>query len=136
VEAQTLENAAHGGRRDAGFGGDRLACQPLAAQGFDAVEDGLRGRSIEVLGPRAAIVQAGQAFAGVALDPFAHRARANPYGFTDGLRGLPTENHVDHMLSTKRRQAGILMDVHSALLRTTEVSTTSASSAAARWTTC
>ena len=34
VEAQTLEDAADGGRRDAGFGGDRLAGQALAAQRF------------------------------------------------------------------------------------------------------
>jgi hypothetical protein len=27
---------------------------------------------------------------------------------------LPTENHVDHVLSTARRQVGILVDVHSA----------------------
>jgi len=61
--------------------------------------------------------------------------RANAYGFTDGLRRLPTENHGDHVLSTVRRQAGIVMDVHSAPPRIVDVSTTSASSAGAGWTT-
>jgi hypothetical protein len=55
--------------------------------------------------------------------------------FTDGLRRLPTENHVDHVLSTERRQAGILMHVHPAPPRIVDVSTTSASSAGAGWTT-
>ena len=78
----------------------------------------------------------GQAFREIAVDPFAHRARANAYGFTDGLRRLPTENHFDHALSTERGQAGILMDVHSALPQgLVEVSTTSASSVGAEWTT-
>ena len=49
------------------------------------------------------------------IDPFTHRARANACGFTDGLRRLPAEDHFDEPLSTKRRQAGILVDVHSAL---------------------
>src|SRR5713101_6613043 len=95
--------------------GGLQGAQPVEAQ---PLEDGLRRRSVQMLGPRAAILQAGQAFALIALDPFAHRARANAYGFTDGPRRLPTENHFDHALSTKRRQAGILMDVHPALPRT------------------
>ena len=73
-----------------------------------------RRRLAQPMGPRAAVLQARQAFGFEAIDPFAHRARANAYGFTGGLRRLPTENHVDHVLSTERRQAGILMDVHSA----------------------
>jgi hypothetical protein len=75
--------------RDADFGGDRLAGQALAAQRFNMFDDRLRGWSMEPPGPRTAILQAGQAFAIVAIDPFAHRARANAYGFTDGLRRLP-----------------------------------------------
>jgi len=83
-------------------GSDRLAGQALPAQGFNAIDDRLRGGPIELLGPRAAVLQAGHAFGLVALDPFLHRARANAYGLTGGLRRLPTENHVDHVLSTER----------------------------------
>jgi hypothetical protein len=68
-------------------------------------------------GVQDAILQPGQAFLLEAIDPFAARARANAYGFTGGLRRLPTENHFGQPLSTVRRQAGILMDVHSALPR-------------------
>jgi len=88
-----------------------------------------------MIGARAAVAQAGQALGFEAIYPFTHCARANAYGFADGLRRLPTDNHVDHALSTERRQAGILVDVHSALPGTVDVSTTSASSAAAGWTT-
>src|SRR5260370_27127764 len=136
AEAQPLEDAAQRGGRDTDFGGDRLAGQALATQAFNTVDDRLRRRSMQPLRPRAAIVQAAQAFGGVAVDPFAHRARANADGFTDGLRRLPTENHFDHTLSTERGQAGILMDVHSALPpRLVEVSTNPASSVGAEWTT-
>jgi hypothetical protein len=95
-----------------------LAGHPLAAQAFNTVDHRLRRRSMQPLGPRAAILQAGQAFAVVAIDPFTHRARANACGFTGGLRRLPSQNHFDQTLSTKRCQAGILVDVHSALPRT------------------
>jgi len=53
----------------------------------------------------------------VGSNPLAHRALANANGFTDGLQRLPTQDHLDHSLSTKRRQAGTLVDVHSALPR-------------------
>jgi hypothetical protein len=88
-----------------------------------------------VFGTGAAILQAAQAFRFEAIDPLLHRGWANAYGFTDGFRRLPTENHVDHVLSTERRQAGILMHVHPAPPRIVDVSTTSASSAGAGWTT-
>ncbi len=39
-------------------------------------------------------------------------------GVGGGLRRLPTEDHVDHVLSTARRQPGILVDVHSGPSRT------------------
>src|SRR5690349_7553665 len=135
VEAQALEDAADGCGGDAGFGGDRLASQALAAQRLDPIDCSLGCRLTQAFGTRAAILHASQAFGFEAIDPFPHRARANAYGCTDGLRRLPTENHVDHALSTERRQAGILMDVHSAPPRTVDVSTTSASSAGAGWTT-
>ena len=108
VEAQALEHTADGSGRDAGFGGDRLAGQALAAQPLDALDRGPGRRLVQPVGPCAAVLQACQAFASAAIDPFAHRARANADGFTDSLRRLPTENHLDHALSTERRQAGIL----------------------------
>ena len=92
----------------------RAAWSTLSAQGLDAIDRGLGCRLTQVIWTRAAILQAGQAFGIEAIDPFTHRARANAYGFTGGLRRLPAENHVDHVLSTERCQAGILMDVHSA----------------------
>jgi len=96
------------------FDGDCLAGQPLASQCLDAIDRDPWRRLAQPLRPRAAVLQAGQTFRFEAPDPLPHGARANAYGFTDGLRRLPTENHVDHALSTERRQAGILMDVHSA----------------------
>jgi hypothetical protein len=51
------------------------------------------------------------------LAPLARCARANASGLAGGLRRLPAENHFDETLSTERRQAGILVDVHSALPR-------------------
>src|ERR1051325_5787754 len=64
--------------------------------------------------PRGAVLQTGQAFRSEALDPLAHRAWADAYGCTEGLRRLPTLNNAAHHdLSTGRRQPGILMDVHS-----------------------
>jgi len=106
-----------------------FARHALAAQRLDAVDDRLRGRLTQPVGPRVAVLQTRQPFLVEAFDPFTRRARANASGFTGGLRRLPTDNHFGQPLSTVRRQAGILMDVHSALPRNVDVSTTSASSA-------
>ena len=51
VEAEPLEDAADGGRRDAGFGGDGLAGQALTTKGFDAIDDGLHRRSVQAVRP-------------------------------------------------------------------------------------
>ena len=59
-------------------------------------------------------MQAGEACAAEASHPLAHRARADAYGFADGLRRLPALNDATHHgLSTGRRETRILMDVHS-----------------------
>ena len=118
VQPQAPEDAAHGGRRDADGGGDLAARHALAAQAFDTLDGHLWCRLTQPLGPRTAILQAGQAFLLEAITPFAAGAKANACGFTGGLRRLPTEDHFGQPLSTVRRQAGILMDVHSALPRT------------------
>jgi hypothetical protein len=59
------------------LGCDRLARPALAAQGFNMFDDRLRCRSMQPPGPRAAILQASQAFPLIVVDPLAHRARAN-----------------------------------------------------------
>src|ERR1041384_3947434 len=117
AQPQALEDAADGGGRNADSGGDLLAGHALAAQACDALDDLRWRRRTQPLGPRAAILQPGQAFLLEAVAPFAAGARANACGFTGGLRRLPTEDHFGQPLSTVRRQAGILVDVHSALPR-------------------
>src|SRR5258708_4037401 len=67
------------------------------------------------MGAGGAILEPGHPLLLEAVGPFAARARANAYGFTGGLRRLPADNHFGQPLSTVRCQAGILMDVHSAL---------------------
>src|SRR5215475_5232785 len=114
VEPQALEHTADRAGRDADADGDLLAGHALATPSLDLLDHRLRGRLTQPMGPRAAILQTGQAFSMEALDPFMHRARANACGFSDGLRRLPIAHHVDQTLSTERRQAGILVDVHSA----------------------
>jgi hypothetical protein len=115
AQPQALEHAADGGGRDADGGRDLLARYPLAPRTFNPL-DHLRWRRLaQSLEPRAAVVQALQAVADVATDPFTRSARANACGVTGGLRRLPAENHFDQPLSTERRQTGILVDVHSAL---------------------
>ena len=58
VEAEALEDAADGGRRDADLGGDLLAGPALAAQGFDLLDDRRRRRPVQAMRPRRAILQA------------------------------------------------------------------------------
>ena len=109
AQPQALEHTAHRRRRDADSGGDLFAGHALAAQAFDALDHLRRRRLTQPMGPRAAILQPGQAFLLEAIAPFAAGARANACGFTGGLRRLPTDNHFGQPLSTVRRQTGILM---------------------------
>src|SRR4029079_9321077 len=53
VEAQALEHAAHGGGGDADRGSDLLAGRALAAQAFDAINDGLWRRLMQPMRARA-----------------------------------------------------------------------------------
>src|SRR5215204_3779583 len=67
--------------------------------------------------------QSGQPFGLEAGDPFARGARADACGSCGGLRRLPAlDNCAHHALSTKRRQTGIVMDVHPVLRGITEAS--------------
>ena len=54
------QDAADGGRRDAGLGRDLLAGQALAAQRFDLLDDLLRRRLVQPVRPRAAVLKSGQ----------------------------------------------------------------------------
>jgi len=112
VQVQALQNATDGRRRDPCLGRDRLAGQPLAPKGFDPLDHRLRRRSIQPSGPRAAVRQAGKSFSLVAFHPFAHRPRADAYGFADSLRRLPARHLAHDPLSTMRRETGILVNVH------------------------
>jgi hypothetical protein len=115
VQAQPTQNAAHGGVRDADLGSDRLASQPLAPKRRDAFNNRLRRRPAQAMGSRAAILQTGDTFTIMPLQPFAHCPRADAYGLPDGLRRLPACSQVYNSLSTPRRQAGILVHVHPVL---------------------
>jgi hypothetical protein len=71
------------------------------------------------MGPRGAIAEAGSALGLKARTPFAHGLDSNPEIARDRLWRLTHAQHPPHEFgSTARRQAGILMDVHSVLLRT------------------
>ena len=115
VQAETLEDATDGRRRDADLDGDLLARHALPAQGLDPVDGRLRRRRTQAMGPGTAVTQSFPPALPGAPEPFEDRARANASGYCGGLRRLPTQNHSDQMLSTQRGQAGILVDVHSAL---------------------
>jgi len=57
-----------------------LARPALAAQHFNALSDRSWGRLAQPMGAGAAIEKTGSALDLVALEPFAHRTRANAYG--------------------------------------------------------
>jgi len=89
-----------------------LAGKAQPAQGSDPF-GALRWRwPIETARARRAILQACQALGFEASQPFARGARADACGSCGGLRRLPAQQSPNKMFSTKRRQAGILVDVH------------------------
>ena len=65
VQAQTTQNAADGGRRDADLGRNLLARPALAPQLLDLLDDLLRRRATQPMRPRAAVLQAGKTFSAV-----------------------------------------------------------------------
>ena len=76
--------------------------------------------------PGGAILQAFGSFRLEAVDPFADSLGADPEGCRDGGPGLFLFEYPAHQLgSTERRQACILVDVHSAPLGIRCVSTIS-----------
>src|SRR6476619_3301456 len=60
VQAQTMQNTADSRGRDAGLGGDLLACPALAAQPFDGLDRRRRCRPAQPMGARRAIPQSWQ----------------------------------------------------------------------------
>src|SRR6202521_6262360 len=74
------------------------------------------------LRPRGPVLQTGDAFDGITRHPFADGARTDACGSSGGLRRLSACHLHDDSLSTNRRQAGIVVDVHPVLLWNTEAS--------------
>ena len=72
--------------------------------------------------PRAVVFKSCQTFHAVPDKPLADGPRADAYGSCGGLRRLPAEHLAHDPPSTLRRQACILMDVHSVLRGITETS--------------
>src|SRR5882672_4543918 len=112
IEAEPLQNAADGGRRDPDRDGDLLAGPALAPPRFDRLDNGRRRRPVQAMRPRGTILEALQAFRPEPRNPLAHRPRADACGSCSGLRRQPARDLVHDALSTKRCQAGILVDVH------------------------
>ena len=119
TETQALQDAADGGRRDAELGGDRLAGPALPPQVPDPRHHRRRCRPAQAMRPRRAVLEPGLPFQAPARHPLAHGLDAKPEGRGHGLRALPLLDHATHQFgSTTRRQAGILVDVHSILRET------------------
>jgi len=109
------EHAADGGGRDADTLCDMPAAQPLAAQSDDLRLDGSRGWTAQLVRPRRAVDEPVGAFRLEPFQPLARRPRADACGSCGGLRRLPASHRHNHPLSTKRRQSGILVNVHPVL---------------------
>jgi hypothetical protein len=94
--------------------GDLLAGHPVvAAQAGDHGEPGRRQLVGDQARRRAAVLQAGMAFASEAGEPLAHGARADLERARDRCHAPPLLEHTAHHHgSTKWRRAGILMAVH------------------------
>lgn len=111
-QSSTLENPADGGRRHADLHGYVLAGQPLAAQGDDALGHGLFGHARHNGGPRRAVGHAFAALGLVAIYPARHDLRRHT--IRPRRIGKTAFYHRQrHLLSTQRRETGILMDVYS-----------------------
>jgi hypothetical protein len=114
TEPQPLEMAGDGAPRQVKPHGDLLAGHAvLATQARDHGEPGRWQLVGDQAWRRAAVLQAGMAFASEAGEPLAHGARADLERRSRPLsRSIPPRAHGAHHGSTKRRRAGILMAVH------------------------
>ena len=137
VEPEPAQDAADGGRRQAGFLGNLCAAPALTTQRRDPIDHRCRCRPVQAVRPRAAVAQAVPAFRQEPRHPLAHGALAQSQGRGHGPGTVPFNQDPAHKrLSTQRRQTGILVNVHSVPPLETEVSTTSAFSVGTEWTTC
>lgn len=118
AEPGAAQDPADGGRRRRGLAGDLLAGEALSAQGHDPLLYLRRGRSPQSERTRGAIRQARRAFGPEPVDPFADGLGIDLEGRRHRLARLALNQHPPHQLgSTMRRQPGILVHVHSVLLR-------------------
>src|SRR5690606_18190384 len=115
AEAGPAQHAADRRGRDAGRGGDLPADPALPAQLDDLLAGRLSGRLAQPMRPRGPVIEAGRTLGLVALDPFPDRLSSDTEGSCHGAARLPLLQHApDKLGPTQRRQAGILMHVHSA----------------------
>lgn len=109
-----LQHPADSGGRDADLHGDVLAGQPPAAQCHDALGHRLSGHGRHDMGPGRAVDHAGPSLGLVALHPARHDLRRHTIRPRRmGFGKTAFNDRQRHFLSTQRREAGILVDVHS-----------------------
>jgi hypothetical protein len=112
AQAVAAQHPADGGRRDGQITGDLRAGQTLPAQGHDGFLRLGRGRAVQLVRPRGAILQPGGPFGLEAGHPLAHRLGAHAHRRGHRLRAEPALGQPHQSLSTRRRQTRILVDVH------------------------
>ncbi|KQT70250.1 hypothetical protein ASG51_14460 [Methylobacterium sp. Leaf465] len=112
VQAVPAQHPADGGGRDGEVTGDLLAGQTLPMQGQDGVLRPGRGRTVQAVRPRGAVLQSGDAFGVEAGHPLAHRLGTHPHRLGHRFGAEPAPGQPHQSPSTRRRQTRILMDVH------------------------
>jgi len=114
VQAKALEDATDRGRRDAGLLGDMSTRHAQAAQYLNPGSGSRRRRAGKPVRPGTTILEANLAFPSIACHPFVNRLHADRKSRGDGRWPLSfDQNAMGDYRSTARREAGILMDVHS-----------------------
>ena len=92
--------------------GDLRAGQTLTAQGHNGFLGRDRGRAVQRVRPRGAILQPGGSFGLEAGNPLAHRLGAHTHRRGHRRRAEPALGQPHKALSTRGRQTRILVDVH------------------------
>jgi hypothetical protein len=117
-------------------GGDLPAGTALPTQGFDPLDGRRRGRPMEASRAGRAVGETCKAVQAEARGPLVGGLDADSESRRHGARRLAFDGHPPRQFgSTMRRQAGILVDVHSVPPIKREASATSASSVRAGSTT-
>ena len=114
-QAGALQDAADSGWRNPGFQSDMPTRQPLPPQLGHAQGQGFPGLARDAPWPRRTVAHRSAPASPIPSDPAGHDLGANARHLP-GLRlAQPARDHGNrHLLSTTRRQSGILVDVHSA----------------------